>query len=236
MSPIHGMHPAVSSKEIQKARQMAKRSRTAVACVRCKAAKSKCSDYRPCKQCVNSNSRCAEASKSESTSKTSFLPLSGEHVKMDEAPCYVKANILTNSFEISSYFGQANPHASPPSRRESSQDQSNGPMSSYPLNQIAINPFGHHSVQSRISSPGGCSFARFPAAEAQFMHYPSIAPPPSVHPATLQITSFLPPALSMLLQSSVRKEGLLALPMLPVVQLQPIALQMLLALNARSEI
>ena len=230
------MHPAVSSKQIQKARQMAKRSRTAVACVRCKAAKSKCSDYRPCKQCVNSNSRCAEASKSESTSKTSFLPLSGEHVKMDEAPCYVKANILTNSFEISSYFGQANPHASPPSRRESSQDQSNGPMSSYPLNQIAINPFGHHSVQSRISSPGGCSFARFPAAEAQFMHYPSIAPPPSVHPATLQTRSFLPPALSMLLQSSVRKEGLLALPMLPVVQLQPIALQMLLALNARSEI
>jgi hypothetical protein len=42
----------VSSKELQKARQIAKRNRTSVACARCKTAKSKCTDYRPCKRCV----------------------------------------------------------------------------------------------------------------------------------------------------------------------------------------
>jgi hypothetical protein len=40
-----------SSKEIQKARRSAKRTRTSVACARCKNAKIKCSEYRPCKQC-----------------------------------------------------------------------------------------------------------------------------------------------------------------------------------------
>jgi 23S rRNA U2552 (ribose-2'-O)-methylase RlmE/FtsJ len=44
----------VSSEDIQKARQRAKRSRASAACIRCKAAKIKCSDYRPCKNCVDS--------------------------------------------------------------------------------------------------------------------------------------------------------------------------------------
>ena len=37
---------------IQKARQMARRCRAAVACTRCKSAKIRCSDFRPCKQCL----------------------------------------------------------------------------------------------------------------------------------------------------------------------------------------
>lgn len=40
---------------------MAKRTRSAVACVRCKAAKSKCSDYRPCKHCVSIKASCTDA-------------------------------------------------------------------------------------------------------------------------------------------------------------------------------
>jgi hypothetical protein len=43
-----------SSQAIQKARRSAKRVRTFVACARCKTGKTKCSDYRPCKQCSNS--------------------------------------------------------------------------------------------------------------------------------------------------------------------------------------
>jgi hypothetical protein len=43
-----------SSKDIQKARQSAKRTRAAVACTRCKIQKLKCSDYRPCKRCLGS--------------------------------------------------------------------------------------------------------------------------------------------------------------------------------------
>ena len=50
----------VSSEDIQKARQTAKRSRTSVACSRCKTGKMKCSDYRPCKQCTNSRLACDE--------------------------------------------------------------------------------------------------------------------------------------------------------------------------------
>jgi hypothetical protein len=49
------MSQRVSSKEIQVARRNAKRTRSAVACVRCKMGKIKCSDYRPCKGCVISN-------------------------------------------------------------------------------------------------------------------------------------------------------------------------------------
>ena len=48
------------AKEIQKARQMAKRNRSAVACARCKATKSKCSDYRPCKTCASVKMSCEE--------------------------------------------------------------------------------------------------------------------------------------------------------------------------------
>ena len=42
----------ISSKDLLKARQIAKRKRTSVACGQCRLTKSKCSDYRPCKQCV----------------------------------------------------------------------------------------------------------------------------------------------------------------------------------------
>jgi hypothetical protein len=51
------MPERVSSKEIQAARRNAKRNRSAVACFRCRVGKTKCSDYRPCKGCVNSKNR-----------------------------------------------------------------------------------------------------------------------------------------------------------------------------------
>ena len=51
----------VSSKAIQKARQMAKRTMAAIACPRCKVRKQKCSDFRPCKHCVDSKTSCHES-------------------------------------------------------------------------------------------------------------------------------------------------------------------------------
>ena len=41
----------VSSKDIQRARQNAKRKRSSSACIPCKMAKVKCNDYRPCSRC-----------------------------------------------------------------------------------------------------------------------------------------------------------------------------------------
>ena len=58
----------VSSKDIQKARQTAKRNRTSAACSRCKAGKLKCSDYRPCKQCTNSRITCEDAKQARTSS------------------------------------------------------------------------------------------------------------------------------------------------------------------------
>jgi hypothetical protein len=46
------MDSGVCSKDIQLARRNAKRNRAATACSRCKSGKVKCSDYRPCKNCV----------------------------------------------------------------------------------------------------------------------------------------------------------------------------------------
>ena len=54
------MHSPVSSKEIQKARRSAKRTKSAVACARCKVSKVKCNDYRPCKNCTESVNPCQD--------------------------------------------------------------------------------------------------------------------------------------------------------------------------------
>jgi hypothetical protein len=54
------MDTSVSSKAIQKARQMAKRNRTSVACMGCKSAKARCSEYRPCKKCSRSGEECVD--------------------------------------------------------------------------------------------------------------------------------------------------------------------------------
>jgi hypothetical protein len=50
----------VSTKDLIRARRLAARRRAAVACARCKHAKVKCTDNRPCKKCANSNLECAE--------------------------------------------------------------------------------------------------------------------------------------------------------------------------------
>ena len=228
------MHPSLFSKQIQKARQMAKRSRTAVACVRCKAAKSKCSDFRPCKQCLNSNSRFTEVSESKSVSNTSILPQSEKPDKMEKAPSYVKANHYD---KVPSYgdsvasCGEANPHASS-YLREAPQNSMDGPLSSYLPTQIAFSPFGCFSVQASISSPAASSFSRYPTTDAQFLQHPPFAPLPSMHPCTMPPMSLLPPALSTLLLSSVCDEGFRALPMMLMASPQPLALQMLPAFTA----
>jgi hypothetical protein len=84
----------VFSKEIQKARQMAKRNRSAVACARCKKAKSKCSDSRPCKHCVNLKVPCDEPSnlfpsKSSSMAGLEFMNCSQPRsIHVEKMPCW----------------------------------------------------------------------------------------------------------------------------------------------------
>jgi hypothetical protein len=53
---------AVSSDEIQKARRVALRGRSAKACIPCKNARSKCSDFRPCARCTKQSQdfRCVD--------------------------------------------------------------------------------------------------------------------------------------------------------------------------------
>jgi hypothetical protein len=46
---------SISTKDLQKARRNAERKRASVACAYCKTGKTKCSDYRPCKKCKESN-------------------------------------------------------------------------------------------------------------------------------------------------------------------------------------
>ena len=58
---LQAIHKPVSSKEIQKARRTAKRTRSAIACVRCKLSKVKCNDFRPCKHCTESVNLCQDA-------------------------------------------------------------------------------------------------------------------------------------------------------------------------------
>ena len=74
----------VSSKEILKARRMAKRIRASVACARCRYAKGKCSDFRPCKNCVALGVACNEANSKMQTSQHASDP---NAFCMDSAPC-----------------------------------------------------------------------------------------------------------------------------------------------------
>ena len=66
---------AASSKEIQKARSVAKRSRVSVACSSCKATKVKCSDFRPCKRCSNSEKKCEGPSGEDFANHQSARPI-----------------------------------------------------------------------------------------------------------------------------------------------------------------
>jgi hypothetical protein len=52
----------VASERIQKVRKSATQRRTSVACAQCKMSKTKCSEFRPCKQCINTGAgpRCVE--------------------------------------------------------------------------------------------------------------------------------------------------------------------------------
>jgi hypothetical protein len=92
------MTTGISTKDLQKARRNAERKRSSVACAPCKAGKTKCSDYRPCKKCkvLNVIGRCVnvdfKARQSEDIS-SSVIP-SDTRVKehcMDEIPWVMPA-------------------------------------------------------------------------------------------------------------------------------------------------
>ncbi len=58
---IIDMHlQGVSTKDLIRVRRLATRRRAAAACMRCKSAKIKCADNRPCKKCAESNLDCSE--------------------------------------------------------------------------------------------------------------------------------------------------------------------------------
>jgi hypothetical protein len=55
---------------LQKARRMALRNRASAACLPCKTRKTRCNDYRPCKNCKTGNELCNEVDKKSS----GFIP------------------------------------------------------------------------------------------------------------------------------------------------------------------
>jgi hypothetical protein len=72
------MTSGISTKDLQKARRNAVRKRASVACARCKAGKMKCSDYRPCKKCKDSDlaGNCAvQTANSRHDTSTIVLPI-----------------------------------------------------------------------------------------------------------------------------------------------------------------
>ncbi len=57
---MHTKLQHVSTKDLIRVRRLAARRRAAVACPRCKQAKIRCTDNRPCKKCAKSNLECFE--------------------------------------------------------------------------------------------------------------------------------------------------------------------------------
>jgi hypothetical protein len=68
---MHKVLQDVSTKDLVRARRLAARHRAAVACARCKFAKIRCADNRPCKKCTISKLECVEA-KTDSPSALCF--------------------------------------------------------------------------------------------------------------------------------------------------------------------
>ena len=65
-------------KRLLKARRMAKRSRSAAACVPCKARKTKCNDFRPCTRCAATHpEECIDEIPEETGGSASLLPNRG---------------------------------------------------------------------------------------------------------------------------------------------------------------
>ena len=100
---------SVSSKDIQKARQSAKRSRASLACASCKIAKTKCSDYRPCKRCSRSDKKfaCSEGQQTTnaegpgrfqaSVSGSACKPLENGELASSSARSSTSQHVLTNT-------------------------------------------------------------------------------------------------------------------------------------------
>jgi hypothetical protein len=73
---MHKPQPTSSLSELlSKARRLAQRKRAAAACLPCKSAKTKCSDYRPCSRCIKDEQRCIEPKASHYID----LPRSSQH-------------------------------------------------------------------------------------------------------------------------------------------------------------
>jgi hypothetical protein len=203
-------HLLVSSKDIQKARRTAKRNRTSVACKRCKKAKIKCSDYRPCRQCTNTEyaSGCeigirrtekpilfpADANRSAlcSNNEQSMFPRSqGSPLKV--------ANVLHRP-----NFHSEVPSATPPLRT--------------PWSPVSASPSMQCSTMITATTPS----IQHPSSFATCDAYKPTLPPLAPH--IVPIPCFLPPAVAALISST----GSAPYPPPP----PPYALSLLLALAA----
>ena len=82
----------VPSKALQKARQNAKRNRASFACARCKTLKAKCSDYRPCKKCMDTKN-------SDSCSKSKGFAATYGDLDLSPVP-FQKGSIKSSSWML----------------------------------------------------------------------------------------------------------------------------------------
>ena len=200
---LKSLHCGVSSKDIQKARQNAKRNRTSVACGRCKAGKTKCSDYRPCKTCIlmgnqNSckNSNYVGAKRTPSvvtTPDASCEPKKCNKIKMFSQPPGVMYNTDDPSKWQQGILHNPNQSIANLSHRD------------IVLGKLALVP--ESQVIARQQSSLQCALQGYALEidHVNLTYRPAIPPffePPLLDPLQ-QPYSFLPPAVGALLDSAI---------------------------------
>jgi hypothetical protein len=104
------MASGISTKDLQKARRNAERKRTSVACARCKAGKTKCSDYRPCKKCkfLNMAGECVDE-KSLTSRTADIMPSSVSSDAKAPESCVQNAPFVMQARFNAGYFTRPGP-------------------------------------------------------------------------------------------------------------------------------
>ena len=183
----------ISTKDLHRARRNAERKRASVACARCKAGKTKCSDYRPCKKCKHSNlaedckdgDLLTEQSGDASTSRASF------DARVHEWCMENRSFVMQARFPPSPVNTAKNVHA-PHGRAHSVHDATTNVS---PITSLAP---GYFSSRHCFPGPSHLQYTRD-------THHGVAFPPISSQSSPLLLTApqtFLPPVAALILGSA----------------------------------
>jgi hypothetical protein len=105
---MHKPQPTSSLSELlSKARRLAQRKRAAAACLPCKSAKTKCSDYRPCSRCIKDEQRCIEPKASHLIDLRCSFPSLSKRIICCSFPSLSKHIINQTRFDLDEQTGLA---------------------------------------------------------------------------------------------------------------------------------